>query len=52
MLAYLDNGHTPKDKEQYQTKPKNNQQNYTIPNNTKIGITRTFLKLQAKDFAW
>ena len=25
---------------------------HTIPNNTKIGITRTFLKIQAPDFAW
>ena len=24
----------------------------TKPNNTKMGITRTFLKLQASDFAW
>ena len=27
-------------------------QNRTIPNNNKIGITRTFLKLQDPDFAW
>ena len=52
MVTYLVNGHTPNDEEQYQTKPKNNQQNHTIPNNTKIGITMTFLKLQALDFAW
>ena len=52
MVVYLDNGHTPNDEEQYQTKPKNNQQNHTIPNNTKIGITRTFLKIQAPGFVW
>ena len=35
------------------TKPNQNitKPNQTIPNNTKIGITRTFLKLQAPDFA-
>ena len=47
MVAYLENGHTLNDEDRYQTKPK-----HTIPNNTKIGITRTFLKLQAPDFAW
>ena len=52
MVTYFDNGHTPNDEEQYQTKPKNNLQNHTIQNNTKIGITSTFLKLQAPDFAW
>ena len=26
--------------------------NQTKPNNTKIDITRSFLKLQAPDFAW
>ena len=41
------NDDTPNDEDQYQTKPK-----HTILNNTKIGITRTFLKLQAPDFAW
>ena len=36
------------------TKPYQNitKPNHTIPSNTKIGITRTFLKLQAPEFAW
>ena len=47
MVAYLDNEHTPNDEDSYQTKPK-----HTIQNNTKIGISQTFLKLQAPDLAW
>ena len=48
MVTYLDNSQAANDGEPYQTKTKYNQ---IKPNNTKIGITQTFLKLQAPDFA-